>query len=97
MSKTVHSTQIVTPFGSGYVPEDHSPDRGPVPALEEARKRRGGLAIVLTVALFGATTAAAAISASSRNCGSVPKLWQQNPPSILMKLPGYYGLDESLF
>jgi hypothetical protein len=55
------------------------------------------LAVVLTVALFGATTAAAAISASSRNCGAVPKLWQQNPPSILMKLPGYYGLDESLF
>jgi hypothetical protein len=97
MSKTIHSTQIVTPFGSGYVPEDHSLDRGAVPALEEPSKRKGGLAIVLTVALFGATTAAAAISASSRNCAAVPKLWQQNPPSILMKLPGYYGLDESLF
>ena len=98
MSKTIHSTQIVTPFGSGYVPEDHSLDRGPGPALEEPRKQAGArLAIVLTVALFGATTAAAAISASSRNCASVPKLWQQNPPSILMKLPGYYGPDESLF
>ena len=57
----------------------------------------GRLAIALTVALFGATTAAAAISASGRNCASVPKLWQQNPPSILMKLPGYYGPDEALF
>jgi hypothetical protein len=47
--------------------------------------------------MFGATTAAAAISASSRNCAPVPKLWQQNPPSILMKLPGYYGPDEALF
>jgi len=97
MSKTIHSTQIVTPFGSGYVPEDHGPDHGPVPALEEPRKRRGGLVIALTVALFGATTAAAAISASSRNCASVPKLWEQNQPSILMKLPGYYGPDEALF
>ena len=97
MSKTIHSTQIVTPFGSGYVPEDHSLDHGPVPGLEEPGKRGGALAIALTVALFGATTAAAAISASSRSCSSVPKLWQQNPPSILMKLPGYYGPDEALF
>ena len=97
MSKTIHSTQIVTPFGSGYVPEDHGLDNGPRPALEEPRKRGGRLAIALTVALFGATTAAAAISASSRNCASVPQLWQQNPPSILMKLPGYYGPDEALF
>jgi hypothetical protein len=95
MSKTIHSTQIVTPFGSGYVPEDHALDYGASPALP--RKRGGRLAIALTVALFGATTAAAAISASSRNCAAVPKLWQQNPPSMLMKLPGYYGLDEPLF
>jgi hypothetical protein len=97
MSKTIHSTQIVTPFGSGYVPEDHALDYGASPALEQPRKRGGRLAIALTVALFGATTAAAAISASSRNCAAVPKLWQQNPPSMLMKLPGYYGLDEPLF
>jgi len=98
MASTIHDTQIVTPFGSGYVPEDHGSARGLVPALEEPRKRPGaGLTIVLTVALFGATTAAAAISASSRNCASAPKLWQQNPPSILMKLPGYYGTDEPLF
>jgi len=97
MTNTIHSTQIVTPFGSGYVPENHAADQGAVPALEEPRKRGVGLAIILTVALFGATTAAAAISASNRNCASVPKLWQQNPPSILMKLPGYYGPDEALF
>jgi hypothetical protein len=97
MSKTIHSTQIVTPFGSGYIPEDHRPDHGSVPALEEPRKRGGRLAIALTVALFGATTAAAAISASSRSCTSVPKFWEQNQPSILMKLPGYYGPDEALF
>jgi len=94
MTETIHSTQIVTPFGTGYVHEDH----GPGPALAEPKKRRGaGLAIFLTVALFGATTAAAAISASNRKCADVPKLWQQTPPSILMKLPGYYGPEEALF
>ena len=94
MTETIHSTQIVTPFGTGYVHEDH----GPSSALAERKKQRGaGLAIFLTVALFGATTAAAAISASKQNCAAVPKLWQQTPPSILMKLPGYYSTEEALF
>jgi hypothetical protein len=94
MTKTIHSTQVVTPFGGGYVPEDH----GPGPALDEPRKRSGGrIAIVLTVALFGATTAAAAITASSRNCAPVPQLWHQTPPSILKQLPGAFGPDEILF
>jgi hypothetical protein len=94
MTETIHSTQIVTPFGTGYIHEDH----GAGSALAEPKKRPGaGLAIFLTVALFGATTAAAAISASKQNCAAVPKLWQQTPPSILMKLPGYYGPEEALF
>ena len=51
MRNTIHGTQIVTPFGSGYVHEDHG--RGP--SLEEPKKQSGAtLAIVLTVALFGA-------------------------------------------
>ena len=94
MRDSIHSTQVVTPFGSGYVPEDHG--RGP--ALEEPRKRsRGRLAMVLTVALFGATTAAAAITASNRNCAAVPKLWQQSQPSILLKLPGSFGFEDALY
>ena len=94
MRDSIHSTQVVTPFGSGYVPEDHG--RGP--ALEEPRKRsRGRLAMVLTVALFGATTAAAAITVSSRNCAPVPKLWQQSQPSILLKLPGSFGFEDALY
>jgi hypothetical protein len=93
MTQTIHSTQIVTPFGTGYVHEDH----GPAPALEQPRKPAGArLAIALTVALFGATTAAAAFSASNRSCSSVPKVWQQTPPSVL-KLPGAFGPAELLF
>jgi hypothetical protein len=94
MRDSIHSTQVVTPFGSGYVPEDHG--RGP--ALEEPRKRsRTKLAMVLTVALFGATTAAAAITASHRNCAPVPKLSQQSQPSILLKLPGSFGFEDALY
>ena len=93
MTQTIHSTQIVTPFGTGYVHEDH----GPPPALEQPRKQPGArIAIVLTVALFGAMTAAAT-SASHQNCSSVSTFWQQNPPSILKKLPGAFGPDEMLF
>jgi hypothetical protein len=92
MTQTIHSTQVITPFGTGYVHEDH----GPAPALKQPRKQRGArIAIVLTVALFGAMTAAAT-SASHQNCSSVPKIWQQTPPSIL-KLPGAFGPDEMLF
>ena len=91
---TIHSTQVVTPFRSGYVPEDH----GFGPAPKNPGKRSGGkLAIALTIALFGATTAAAITTASSRDCAPAPRLWQQNPPSILMKLPGAVSFDELLF
>jgi hypothetical protein len=94
MTETIHSTQIVTPFGTGYVHEDH----GPWPALGQSKKRPGsGLAIVLALALFGATTAVAALSASQQRCAPGPESWQQTPPSLLMKLPGYYGPTEALF
>ena len=94
MRSTIHGTQIVTPFGSGYVHEDHG--RGS--PLDEPKKQSGAkLAIVLTVALFGATTAAAAITASNRNCAPVPKLWQQSQPSILLKLPGSFGFEDALY
>jgi len=86
MTQTIHSTQTVTP------PE------GPVSSLAEHRKRsRTRMAIVLAVALLGATTAAAAISKSSRNCASVQSFLEPNSPSILKKLPGAFGPDEMLF
>jgi hypothetical protein len=93
MPQTIHTTQVVTPFGGGYVPEDH----GCEPALKEPRIMPGAkLAILLTIALFGISTAAA-ITASNRDCAPVPKLWHQNPPSLLMKLPDSVGFGEMLF
>ena len=71
-----------------------------VPARRRKTLETGRVAnwlIALTIALFGATTAAAITTASSRDCAPAPRLWQQNPPSILMKLPGAAGFDELLF
>jgi hypothetical protein len=91
--RTIHSTQVVTPFGSGYVPEDH----GNTAALQEPANRSWiRLAVVMTVALFAATTAGA-ITASSRTCAPVPKLWLQPDPTILMKLPDVPRVEEPIY
>ena len=66
MHPTIHSTQVVTPFGSGYVPEDHG--RGP-PRQEPPSRLRAVMAVVFTVGLISGATAAA-ITANSRDCGS---------------------------
>ncbi len=55
------------------------------------------IAITLVIALFSVTTVAAAITASSRDPAHLPKLWQQQQPSILMKLPGSFGPQDPLF
>ena len=83
MTQTIHNTKIVTP------------DLGLAEEHRNRKRSRARFALALTVALFGATTAAAAITSSNRSCASVPKLWQ-TPPSIL-KLPGAFGPDELLF
>jgi hypothetical protein len=91
MHPTIHSTQVVTPFGSGYVHEDHGSD----PRRKGANTRsRTILAVVLTVGLFGGATGAA-ITATHRGCTSGSL--QQNLPSILGKLPGSVGFEEALY
>ena len=92
MRPTIHSTQVVTPFGSGYVHEDHN--NGPV-GKQPRHRWQAGLAIVLTVALLGVTTAAA-ISTSSRSCSPATEQGG-NMPSILGKLPGSIGFEEALY
>jgi hypothetical protein len=92
MRPTIHSTQVVTPFGSGYVHEDHS--NGPV-GKQPRHQWQAVLAIVLTVALFGVATAAA-VSTSSRSC-SPETMDGGNLPSILGKLPGSIGFEEALY
>ena len=91
MHPTIDSTQVVTPFGSGYIQEDHS--GAPLQKQPQTRSRTI-LALVLTVALFGGATAAA-ITATNRE--GAPGSLQQNLPSILGKLPGSVGFEEALY
>ena len=64
---------------------------------EREAKLSSKIAITLVIALFSATTVAAAITASSRDPAHLPKIWQQQQPSILMKLPGSFGAQDPLF
>jgi hypothetical protein len=91
MHPNIHSTQVVTPFGSGYVHEDHKSD--PLPQQSKTRSKTI-IAVVLTVALFGAATAAA-ITGADHNCA--PSSAQLHLPSILGKLPGSVGFEEALY
>jgi hypothetical protein len=91
--QTIHSTQVVAPFGSGYVPENHGVS--PIPK-EPTSLSWPNVAIVLTVGLFAATTAGA-IAASGRTCAPVPKLWLQPEPTILMKLPDVVRVEEPVY
>jgi hypothetical protein len=93
MRHTTHTTQVFTLFGGGYVPEDH----GRAFTLGEPVKRSGKMTLILVAALFSATTAAAAVTVSSRVTAPAPKIWYQNPPTLLMKLPEPFGVAEMLF
>ena len=57
------SAQVYTVFGGAYVSESHG--GGLVSDEQNKPKRRPRLAILLLLALFGATTAATAITAST--------------------------------
>jgi hypothetical protein len=89
-----HTTQVFTPFGSGYVPEDH----GAAHALGFERTTPSGAKWVAVIAglLIGATTTAGALTAH-RSHPPIPKLWHQPAPFLLMNLPDVVRLQQSLF
>jgi hypothetical protein len=91
--QSIHTTQIFTPFGGGYMHENHGFD----PALGDATTRAETKWVVLIGALLiGATTTAAALTATHRS-SPVPKLWSLNQPTILMKLPDAVYFEELVF
>jgi hypothetical protein len=96
MRHSIHSidtTQIYTPFGGGYMHENH----GDGPALGDASTGVGTRwAGLIGALLIGATTAAAALTATHRS-SQVPKLWLTNQPPILMKLPDAVYFEELVF
>jgi len=78
-----HTTEVFTPFGSGCVAEAH----GSANLGFEAKTNLSAAkwVAVVGILLLGATTAGA-VAASQRTHPSIPKLWLQPKPAILMNL-----------
>jgi hypothetical protein len=88
-----HSTEIFSPFGSGYVAEAHgSGNLGCEPKACSAAK----WIAVVGVLLLGATTAGA-VAASKQTQPSIPKLWLQPKPAMLMNLADVGRVEPNLF
>jgi hypothetical protein len=86
MGQTTNTTQVYSPFGSGYVPEAHDPEK------PKARRNRG----ILLVGSLLAVSAAGAIAATTWNRSS-PDVWAQEAPSSVLKLPGGFGVDDAVY
>ena len=89
MDQTTHTTQVYSPFGSGYVPESHLPDRPP-PNKASGGKR--SMAVVL--GLLALSTAAGAIAATTWK--RVPAVEESAPP-LVFKIPGAFGLEDPVY
>ena len=88
---TTHTTQIVSPFGTGYVPEAHG---GPALLEERGSQRRDNWTAVVIAVLFVAMTAATAISAKTRPISPVPSVPGQ---SFQMKTPSGTWLEDAVY
>jgi hypothetical protein len=94
MHRTTHDTQVYSPFGGGYVAEEH----GGGFAFDEGKKNAssGKLALVLVALLVGATTAGAAITVT-RNQATEASLTRQTLPSFQMKIPGTAWFEDAVY
>ena len=93
MGQTTNSTQVYSPFGSGYVPESHDPDL--VKRPKPSRRKRAVLLLVSGLAL---STVAGAIAATTWNRMNQPdEVWAQETPSSVLKLPGGFGVDDAVY
>src|SRR4051794_41173347 len=89
-----HTTEVFTPFGSGYVAEAHgSGNLGYEPKTKGSATK---WVAVVGILLFGATTAGAVV-ASQRSQPSIPRLWLQPKPAILMNLADVGCVEPNLF
>jgi hypothetical protein len=90
---SIHTTQIFTPFGGGYMHEDHGFD----PVLGDATTRaQTKWAVLIGALLVGGTTTAVALTAAHRS-SPVPKLWLTNQPTIVTKLPDAAYFEDPVF
>lgn len=90
MRETIHTTRIFTPFGGGYVAEDHNPPF-------ELSKGWGRWPLLLVASLLTVTTIGAALMATGRTYAAAPGQWKQDPPVVFMKANDGYGVRELLF
>ena len=89
-----HTTEVFTLFGSGYVAEAHgSGNLGYEPKTKSSGTK---WVVVVGILLFGATTVAA-VAASQRSQPSIPRLWLQPKPAILMNLADVGRVEPNLF
>ena len=92
MEQTTNSTQVYSPFGSGYVPESHDPDRA---RPKHSRRKRVVLVLVSVLAVSTAVGAIAATTWSRMN--NAEQVWAQEAPSSVLKLPGGFGVDDAVY
>jgi hypothetical protein len=93
MRPTIYTTQVFSLFGGVYLPEYHDPD---APPRQERSGAGGKWPAIICGLLIGATTAAGALTAV-KNINARPALNQQSQPTILLKLPGGFGVDDALY
>jgi len=89
-----HSMEMFTPFGSGYIAEAHG--SGNLGYEPKAKSSGTKWIVVVGILLFGATTAGA-VAASQRTQPSIPKLWLQPKPAILLNLVDLGRIEPNLF
>lgn len=92
MAETPNTTQIISPFGSGYIPESHDPQRAKEP--NPFYRQRG---VIVLLCLLALSTAAGAIASTtwSRKVQVQDETW--GTPTGILKLPGGFGVDEAIY
>ena len=89
-----HTPEMFTPFGGGYVAEAHgSGNLG----YEPKTKSSGAKWVAVVGILLLGATAAGAVAASQRSQPSIPRLWLQPKPAILMNLADVGRVEPNLF
>jgi hypothetical protein len=92
MRQTIFTTQVFSLFGGVYLPEYHDPDAPP----KQNHGAGGKWPAVICGLIIGATTAAGAFTAV-KHINARPNFGEQSQPTIMLKLPGGFGVDDAIY